>query len=1337
MGCGASVVKGSTNPKKPSTAAGQQSKIQTQTAEAPTLMASLQGYMPNDNIQDDEAAKVLHTITLENGLFPVKMPEPIESDNIVEFTIKGNEEYDIFEVYKDGNDYYRVINGYELLNIQSRTPENNRRLLLSFALNQPQIELYFCIIPSSQRETLSQTRKCPKSNCEKNRLIVKRIEIKFTLTDEQENQKVYLHKGDIIDMEWTATVGSGYRIEEKKYCPASGGLYTVTQPSDNVSHRVLSKGKFSKTCNDFGMSFLFRLTDTNQIHDITVCVVNETYKIKHIEITDNKIQPNIIWLTQNDWIRFAWNGKHKQTVVQIEPFTVSENRQQSIELKTEGENFFWPNEPSRSGCMYHQFIEAGIYCFKTGDNQIGTIIVEPRKNIHRIPLFSDRLTYKMNTNDLVQFDWKMNDSQEEPILITIEPYSSVVPDAAGGPTGIFDCAIHKCTKVETVFRHHFYTCEAYLLNIPQHGLYNFAYSDKKDNALISIIVENNVDNHRVIYNEQNVFDHNPLIINHFDRVWFDSSSTTVANIYQTDEFGNRLESEKPIFQPQINSINYYFKEFQQLGVYYFSTDINNNDKNKKEQNSALPLTVIVIPEIRFHYKSISKNNFNFEPIITNFNDFVVWQFEQVICHNIIQLNPDITYQELVSCHERAVAGRNRQCLAVECIGQGIFYFANPEFERVNGSDESRFLSTVIIDPPFCQNCFITTSHQFVPNNLYIAQNDTVSWTLNSNELNHQIYVQSNHDNEEIDDNNFVDKNISACIPGVHHLHTFKEPGEYIIRSNRFQRTATVVVYAENIIRNQKKQLQEPRIVEDIDTASQFGTQIHLFCPDRNADIFYTLDGSPPTRFFDNVLKYDPNEGLLLLEQGLHILRAYAIEDQKVSSTIITSSTTFVLENKELEAMNELRALWTNCTSTLSVSLEHPDKLYGNIKIEPTSSIDFIDYIELYINDVALKVNIEPTKLHFSAVGFAGGEQYEVYVVAYPKDNITHVEPISSNKRAFEIPREVHGGGPLISLALSSDQNTLLLMWAHIGDHVSEYIVYVDNIETKIITERDFNDFYGIHFHGAQQRKRYSFHIEAKIKNTNEIRKSNVIIVDTPLDLPVKGPVVDRYFPYITVNDEETPSNITIEKGSDRLSSSKLSIKSSSPSLPAPPSPAASSRPSIHKVDLNAASLNTSENIPQKTDDYDNDKTNNIKEQEERQQSPVSNEILTMQVKVPEKIDENIEDFTTEKLKTIQQQNENFILSDDSKRRAQDLLKQLIQAIENRSKQSNSNSNSTHPHKSFPGAQHYKDDQLVSQRLSVSSHDPFTDRLPPKPKRRSTTLNKNLNQTDNTMSNDTS
>jgi hypothetical protein len=41
--------------------------------------------------------------------------------------------------------------------------------------------------------------------------------------------------------------------------------------------------------------------------------------------------------------------------------------------------------------MHHQFNETGIYCYKTGIDQIGTIIVEQRKTIYPISVFGDEL----------------------------------------------------------------------------------------------------------------------------------------------------------------------------------------------------------------------------------------------------------------------------------------------------------------------------------------------------------------------------------------------------------------------------------------------------------------------------------------------------------------------------------------------------------------------------------------------------------------------------------------------------------------------------------------------------------------------------------------------------------------------------------------------------------------------------------------------------------------------------------------------------------------------------------------------------------------------------------
>ena len=296
-------------------------------------MVSLQGHIPNARPAGDEDTRMIHQIDLIDGSFSEKLPDRIECDDIVEFRSNDTVEYDIFQVYKDGNDYYRVANGYELFNVKNRTPENERRVFLSLALNQPSIELYFCIIPSAQRETLSTTRKCPKGNCEKNCLKIHKCEIKISLTDEKESQKIYIHKGDTVDIDWISKRGAAYRIEERKFCPISGGLYLVEQTAnDNAPTRASGKGKFSKTFPDFGMSFLFRLTDTNQVYDIIVCIVNDTYKVKHVDIQDDHIKPNLIWIEQSDWIVFEWTTKKKQTIVQIEPYTVDANKGRAIEV---------------------------------------------------------------------------------------------------------------------------------------------------------------------------------------------------------------------------------------------------------------------------------------------------------------------------------------------------------------------------------------------------------------------------------------------------------------------------------------------------------------------------------------------------------------------------------------------------------------------------------------------------------------------------------------------------------------------------------------------------------------------------------------------------------------------------------------------------------------------------------------------------------------------------------------------------------------------------------------------------------------------------------------------
>lgn len=123
-------------------------------------------------------------------------------------------------------------------------------------------------------------------------------------------------------------------------------------------------------------------------------------------------------------------------------------------MKTPGTNFFWPGSATRRGYLLHQFNELGVYCYKTATNQIGTIIVEPRRTVHQIPVFSEqlsksrhsanptdrlRLVHKINTNGLVQFNWQMDTPDVTSMLMTLDPQSSVVPHAFYDVRGVFNC----------------------------------------------------------------------------------------------------------------------------------------------------------------------------------------------------------------------------------------------------------------------------------------------------------------------------------------------------------------------------------------------------------------------------------------------------------------------------------------------------------------------------------------------------------------------------------------------------------------------------------------------------------------------------------------------------------------------------------------------------------------------------------------------------------------------------------------------------------------------------------------------------------------------------------
>ena len=302
-------------------------------------MASLQGASLNRHVQREEETRTIHLVKLENAQFPANMPEPIESDDSIEFTTNDSKPVDIIQVYLDDKDFYLAHKGFQLRNLTNRTPQADRQFNLSFALTKPSVDLFFCVIPSSENENPPKGNKYPREKCERNRVVIQKPEFKVELTDEPQNQKMYLHKGDTVEITWSSSQGISYRIEERHYCPVSGGLYPVH--NDNAQREPAPKGKFKNTFLEYDMTFFVRLTAKNQVYDLTTCLVHDRYSVIPIRITDQSIEPNLIWIEQTDYIEFEWNTKQKQSIVEIDPSQVDPKTRNSIEVCIAHERFFY------------------------------------------------------------------------------------------------------------------------------------------------------------------------------------------------------------------------------------------------------------------------------------------------------------------------------------------------------------------------------------------------------------------------------------------------------------------------------------------------------------------------------------------------------------------------------------------------------------------------------------------------------------------------------------------------------------------------------------------------------------------------------------------------------------------------------------------------------------------------------------------------------------------------------------------------------------------------------------------------------------------------------------
>lgn len=289
------------------------------------------GSMPDKSsrkdLTDDQNKQIIH-ITNESD----REEQIIECGEICEFHADQPGEYDLFQVRKDGDDYYEIVDGLRLHKISKNTPKINRTLEFPIILDENNVgtEFYFCVMRSCQRADLIENSKCLKENgLLPKRFIIKESVTRVNLTDKPINQKFSLRINDVIEISIESKHGIKYHIDERKYCVKSAALYNSPDEQCKVtSSDVIYRKKF----RDYGTIFLFRLTERNEIHDITVCIVNGKNSIRHLKIEKSNQSPDTIHIYQDDRIFFEWNINIRQLISKSIPIDIDDSSVKYIEV---------------------------------------------------------------------------------------------------------------------------------------------------------------------------------------------------------------------------------------------------------------------------------------------------------------------------------------------------------------------------------------------------------------------------------------------------------------------------------------------------------------------------------------------------------------------------------------------------------------------------------------------------------------------------------------------------------------------------------------------------------------------------------------------------------------------------------------------------------------------------------------------------------------------------------------------------------------------------------------------------------------------------------------------
>ncbi|CAD5112727.1 DgyrCDS1945 [Dimorphilus gyrociliatus] len=938
--------------------------------------------------------------------------------------------------------------------------------------------------------------------------VYERTNIEAELGDEGFFPKILrIDEGNTIEWRWKNCL-IPHSITEVKYFHRWGKFIA----KDDISGPSSRSGSCKRSFDNPGL-FYFQSEGLSPGEKI-FCGVHSQFNREHqIEILDNEFQPQILLIDEGDRVWWGWDKnrtKKLHCVYEIERPSANSRSDDSYKQKKNG--FQWP-KPSKCGLLSHEFHEAGVYYFSDYNatqaaEYVGTIVVKPKEKEHFIELsrndqFSPGLQ-KVKTGDRVWFTWKPNEMESGFLLREWEKCNTIEATRPGIENDNSDINEHaymdqECEKlkaqigVDTVI---FGTV----------GVYHYRVPDCPDiiNSC-SIICENGPRNYTVHVTDQG-FEPKLVTVKAGDRIWWiwqeSSRKALPHNIAQVTHSGNVIKTGFSS-GALLDTPSGFVHRFENLGCYYYISD-------------SLPKAfgaVVVSKAPKVHEVEVEPGeSIENDPVVANVHDVVAWTYRGLQHYDVSQIT---SIEHLLDPQIENTEQGPRYCMNRMFSKKGMYHFTSRGFYNYNrgarNSLEDQRVSTVLVDHINEHAQIRVNSKGFWPPKICIQKGQSILWSWVGSEEAHNIIHVNNSDNSNPLSRVQGSKafNSGKQTPNSSFLHTFDECGVFSVISQGAPGFPCEV----HVLEAPASKTSKPYIQggEMNGGTVEKNHVVWLKCDTAGAKIYYTVDGTAPELHKLNVKKYDAKKGITLKNSGLHYIRALAVSDNRINSTILTSKRFWVTSDGEdrsesnseveedMDALQKNTENWKNCVPNIKSHFVGPGVIEIFWENPPLEALAELKGYKVLLNDISYGKEIAPNCCSAVAADLAADRSYEVVLEAIPKSR--HFLSHKSNKLILKCPKVVETGGPLISLEVAEKKDSIAVVWKSISTEdspIEYYSLYLNGQKCgDDIRPGDQMDRCRIVIDGCQENNMYRVILVAVGKDGRQ-HHSNELDVTLPL-----------------------------------------------------------------------------------------------------------------------------------------------------------------------------------------------------------------------------------------------